>query len=315
MKTKVLLLLLVSIFMFSTVLFGQTAVEPGGLNPDSGMNKGSADNPYEINELAHLRWISENDICWSENYYFVQTSDIKAGNTKNWNDGKGWLAIGRKIGQNIKPFKGSYDGGNFVIENLYINRTDYIDSISRDGFFGEVEGKANKPLVFNLGLINVNITSNAMSVGSLIGKCNTTNLPINNCFATGSIEIAKDQNTARTGGLIGMTLSSSAIEHCYAAVDITHYGSKTVAHAGGFVGYNGSSTYTNCLSFGKVTGNAPHIGGFVAGTTSPSSFISCYWNTDTSELYASAAGTGLTEKEMTDPNEENYPFSEWNRNV
>lgn len=81
---------------------------------------GSGDEnvPYEINSLAVLEVVSHNSDLWDK--YFIQTANIDASDTKLWNSNAGFSPIGN---QTI-PFTGQYDGGDYVIESLFINRPD-----------------------------------------------------------------------------------------------------------------------------------------------------------------------------------------------
>ena len=102
MKTK----LLFSAFgLFLTIMsFAQ-------VKPTKGT--GSTNDPFQIENLDHLRWISEGpDEDKDERFYssFILTADIDASDTKNWNDGKGFRPIG-----NSDKFSGSFDVFDFMI--------------------------------------------------------------------------------------------------------------------------------------------------------------------------------------------------------
>ncbi len=89
---------------------------------------GSQDNPYQISSLEHLQWMTTTDF---DGYnYFIQTADIDMYDTINWelrdhddNPNTPDSTVGFKpIGSEENPFTGSYDGQNYYISNLYINR-------------------------------------------------------------------------------------------------------------------------------------------------------------------------------------------------
>ena len=75
---------------------------------------GSEENPFQIDTLAHLKWLSFTESVWNQNKHFIQTSDINASDTKNWANGYGFSPIGMV---NInKVFNGEYDGkGNTIL--------------------------------------------------------------------------------------------------------------------------------------------------------------------------------------------------------
>ena len=80
------------LIVFTFLMLGlqaQTATEPAAGNGSSG-------NPYQIATLNNLFWIAtHNDVF---NSYFIQTADIDASDSANWNGqpdwGLGWKIIG-----------------------------------------------------------------------------------------------------------------------------------------------------------------------------------------------------------------------------
>jgi hypothetical protein len=82
-----------------------------GILPIAG--DGSSGNPYQIATLENLYWIAENSSRWSLHY--KQTADLDASST---NSGSGWSPIGNET----TKFTGTYDGGGYTINSLYINR-------------------------------------------------------------------------------------------------------------------------------------------------------------------------------------------------
>ncbi|MDO8623041.1 MAG: hypothetical protein Q7R52_02250, partial [archaeon] len=67
----------------------------------------------QISCCSELQNIDKN---LNENY--ILTNNIDCSDTKNWNHGAGF----DPIGENGKPFTGSFDGKGYKISNLYINR-------------------------------------------------------------------------------------------------------------------------------------------------------------------------------------------------
>ncbi len=200
--------------------------------PDSG--QGTMENPYVISLLNHLLWLSESPGEWDK--YFIQTNDIQAASTQDWNGGQGFSPIG----SDIEPFEGKYDGQGHIIDSLYINR-----SIMRCGFFGNLKNAD----VSNLGITNADV-SGSIATGIMAGYSSAAKY--NNCFVTGKVSGANF-----TGGFVGGHYHNSTIENAYAEVDVTGSGSE----AGGFAGRNGS-TIKHAYSLGSVTGSGDTFGAF-----------------------------------------------------
>ncbi len=120
---------------------------------------GTEDDPYQIASLDDLRALSENPCYWG--CHFEQTGNIDLSGSSTWDpDGSGGYYGFSPIGNNSTAFTGSYNGGNYTIQKLYINR----NSTSYVGLFGHTDGAT----VENLRVIGVNITGGSC-VGGLVG--------------------------------------------------------------------------------------------------------------------------------------------------
>jgi len=245
MEEKMKIILYVTILLFiSTNLFSD-GTEPIG--------SGTETDPYQVETLDNLLWISTNNISWDK--HFIQTTDIDASDTQNWNNGEGFSPIGI---YSDNPFTGSYNGEEHIINYLHIVLPDN-DCI---GFFSYTD----ESTISNLGLENLNVTGN-QGVGGFAGW-NETSL-ISNCYATGCI--TGDQEV---GGLVGYN-HYSTISFSYAEVSVTGNGNNSV---GGLVGFNNdASTIVNCHSISSLSGN-DDVGG-IAGmniySTISNSFSTC----------------------------------------
>jgi len=95
------------------------------------------------------------------------------------------------IGDSYNGFSGDFDGNNYVIDDLYINRPneDYV------GLFGYIQDDS---VITNVGVVNVNITGSS-SVGSIIGRNAARGGKLNNSYASGKVK----GHGRRVGGLIG----------------------------------------------------------------------------------------------------------------
>jgi len=238
--SKITKIVLLSILLFFTIssVFCETLAEPPANFTET--DAGTADNPYQIATLANLRWLSETQEVWGgiiscnfpffptmENIigspkYFVQTADINASETINWNDGKGFSPIGALYLTNyiseyptwkIIPFIGSYNGNNYIVSNIYINRRLYntfngIWELCGFGLFGAI---------WNSSVTNVRMENTSINIevpetwyyelhafhGMLVAYA--YNSQILNCSATSSLN--------NSFGLIGM-IRGSVVEYC-----------------------------------------------------------------------------------------------------
>ena len=144
-------------------------------------------------------------------------------------------------------FKGSLDGGGFVIRNLYYYKYDNGGMVSEyGGLFGAVENG----LIKNLALINIyiDLTAYSPTVGSLAAWITKSN--ISNSYATGVVTASRAQSTA--GGLIGF-MHKSSITNSYAAVTVLASTPTVFAYAGGLVGQLFSGGIGNSYATGMVT--------------------------------------------------------------
>jgi len=289
------LLYLVALCLFSWASFAQTvATAPSG--------NGTEGTPYQIQTLANLLWISENPEHWDK--YYLQTADIDAAETASWNEGEGWVPIGTSL----NPFQGNYNGGDFTISNLTINRP----TLEAVGLFGRTNGA----IVTQVNLDNVSIVG-MQRIGALVGYalfethisfCSSSgNLSggnfvgglvgnlyyassISNSYSSANVEHNGD-GFQQTGGLVGRLLGGH-LSNCYATGNVS--GDNW---AGGLVGNStDNSSITNSYSTGFVTGVA-RVGGLV-GESSDTELTSCYWNNESSGQSVSGGGSGKTTTEM-----------------
>jgi phosphodiesterase/alkaline phosphatase D-like protein len=200
---------------------------------------GTSVSPYQIATLTDLRYLSEHSGDW--NKYFIQTANIDATATSGWNSNVGFSPIGTLY----TIFTGSYNGQNYTINALYINRptTDYI------GLFGYTTGN-----ISNLGLINVYIKGQ-ICVGGLVGY--TQSGTISNAYTTGTVignSIAS--SNGMFGGLVGYNGSGVTITDAYSTATVSGIGFG----GGGLVGRN-DGTITNSYATGSVGGNGTYLGG------------------------------------------------------
>jgi len=211
-------------FIFTLVLtidvFAQTAVKPAG--------SGTSTDPYQIATLDNLYWLSQADTAWDK--YYVQTANIDASATKNWDGGKGFSPIG----DDIIKFIGTYDGAGYNISNLTINQGKYV------GLFGF---SGNSAVIKNVSLLKASISGGfhyTDYIGAIAG------------YNFGTIKNSNAQVTASGGSDIGgiAGINSGSISNSYTKGTI----SGTENSIGGLVGSNDGSidsSYSMCTISGN----------------------------------------------------------------
>ena len=286
----------------SGTLFGQMTQSQ---RPDNwnDANAGTAQNPYRISSLENLRWLSESENDWWVNastpVHFRQTANINARDTRNWNQGAGFKPIGYQLGNDVleKHFIGVYDGDNFTISDLYINKSG-ADRIV--GLFSRVTGisSTNKSVVMNLGLTNVSISvsgedRNNTTAGGIVGWAKDAD--IINSYTSGTIHAAAQSWTEKleggtnAGGIAGRTHGNTVISYSYSTANIsvlaTAGGAGHWFSAGGLVGVAKDNTRINdCYAGGNTTATRSgsptlviaYAGGIVGRIGGSSRIIRCY---------------------------------------
>ncbi len=268
--------------LWTSPLFAQTATPPSA-------GDGSTDNPYQIATLDNLYWLSQNDSEWDKHY--LQTADIDASETANWDDGDGGNAEGfSPVGNFTTQFKGTYDGYNHTIYGLTINRPN-SDNI---GLFGVVKpyNLSNYSGLKNLFLENVDITGH-FRVGALVGLF--MGYKIEYCGSSGNVE-----GTATVGGLVGGSDSSGEKEMvlCRSSANVAGddnvgglvgvnqavlsqcYSDGIISGGSGSGGLAGKShrSVTDCYSVARVNenGNGMFVGGLLGNFALSGSIVNCY---------------------------------------
>jgi len=243
---------------------------------------GTTANPYGITNWEQLDNIRD---VLTNNFYFNLLNSISSS-TSNYstyasttaNTNLGW----NPLGDSTTKFKGKFDGKDYTISNLYINRpsTNYI------GLFGYVDTGSS---ISNVGLVGGSISGGAYT-GALAGSISSST--ITNAYATGAVSGAD-----ATGGLVGY-VDSSTITNSYATGAVT--GRDAVGSLVG--GFLNSSTIANSYGTGAVSSyiSSTYIGGLV-GQVSTSTITNSFWDTQTTGQATSAGGgIGLTTAQMKD---------------
>jgi hypothetical protein len=285
--------------------------------------------PIAIDTVEELQLIG-NDPGYPLDGSYYLTQDIDASITNTWNSGMGFAPIGelpQKAQAGNGEFTGSFDGQEYAITNLYINRPDLMGrglfgalaygasvvqltlnnvTVIGDGAVGGIAGTVNDAFITDC-VVNGQITG-AYSVGGIVGEFNYGN--ISRCSTSGTIDgngsvggvvgynygtISESFSTANVsalfseaGGVAGF--NGNAVSNCFATGSVS-----ADFYAGGLVGTN-DSTITNCYAAGLITGtNNP--GGLVGYAGSGTATVS-FWDIVTSGMAVSAGGTPLPTAQM-----------------
>ena len=197
---------------------------------------------YQISTCQQLQDM-QNDLAGD--YVLTGNIDCSATNTWNFNSapGYGYTEGFNPVGTYGNYFTGSLNGNGFEITGLYIKRPDknYV------GLFG-----ANRGTINNIGLINVDITGDAL-VGGLVGW-GYSGITISNSHSAGSI---KGSSNA-VGGLAGTISSTGSISNSYSSGNV-----EGLNNVGGLVGNTErGSSISNSYSTANV-GGKEKVGGLV----------------------------------------------------
>jgi len=202
----------------------------------------------EISTIEELQAI-QTDSDFPLDGYYVQTADIDASETENWNGGNGFSPIGDQV----VPFGGFIDGNGFKIRDLTIDLSeDFVDEPI--GIFGVVnqEGK-----IKDLSVLSATVKG---GFDSEVGIISGNNLGVvEDVRATGNVSSRR-----KVGGIVGRSGRSSVVRNSIADATV-----ESARNAGGLVGSNGGSIQGSA-AIGDVparrTGNFPgidNIGGLV----------------------------------------------------
>ena len=251
---------------------------------------GTESDPYLISDGYDLA-----DIANYRTSHFKQISDIDLSEWIVDNAPQlGWMPIGTKD----LPFQGGFDGGNYTIKGLIINRptTNYV------GLFGYVSGKEPIKNVLVEGPTIVGDSCTGVIAGY-------SEADIDNCKITAATVTVKGISG---GGVCGQ--SKSSITNCNAEINAL----SGVSQVGGIVGAsslinsNARGNISKCIAIVKTINGTTCVGG-IAGLTE-TNITQCYAYANISaEGYAGGiCGKGLRTAKRTSyytPDKSDYPAS------
>ncbi|MCF7832418.1 MAG: T9SS type A sorting domain-containing protein [Candidatus Marinimicrobia bacterium] len=306
----------VFIFLSISVLFAQTATPPA-------LGSGAESDPYQIATLENLHWISTDSANWGKHY--IQTDDIDASSSSSL----GYLPIGVS---SDSCFYGSYDGQGYSLDFIMIISS---ANLLYSGLFGYTHNATIK----NIHIRFQNLIGRHY-VGGLVGKDSMST--IINCSVKGYI------SGRIAGGIVSMACSTTIRDSYTDLMGLTGINAFVSSiTSGGIVAYSKDSHISNCYSLGIhmvqsfYSGSSYNYGGLIGesintivkncyragitdislsedegiaggliGTNQGSVIQNSFWDMDTTDLAASAGGTGKTTTEMK--MQSTYTDSSWN---
>ena len=203
---------------------------------------GYVDEIWNVAELIQFRDSVNNGLNYADRIVKLKV-DLDLAEIENWEP------IGYSIGeQEIKVFKGTFEGENHTINHLTMNLENTNEDYWGGGLFGTVNGGSIKNLKFE----NVKISSQRICTGTAIGII-TGGTVENIQVLSGTITSLGDASDF--GGVCGDVISNATISNCSnkATIDVGNFG-------GGIVGSLGA-TMRNCVNYGNVTVTGLAAGG------------------------------------------------------
>lgn len=262
-------------------------------------NAGSIQNPYQIDNLANLRWLSETQEVWGDSasfYYFSQTDNINAEETSNWNNGEGFETIGKGIPPENEdegliriPFYGYYNGNGYKIIGLLLNRPNIY---SPQGFFGITQNAVIENVVIENATVN-----SSLNAGLIVGV--GFNTSITNCRTSGYT-----RGEAFAAGIIGQSRTGCVLSECYSSATIDGRD-----NCGGLTGIGENSAIINSYFTGELINTEILCGGIIGTSQSGTVVSNCYFAGRSSNpndagiiggLYNSTLNNCFWDRELTD---------------
>lgn len=226
---------------------------------------GTEEAPFHVESLDQLQ-----DIRNHLDKHFIQIENINAFETKDWNEGKGFIPVGKQGAE----FRGTFDGNGYEIRQLTINRPDE-DAV---GLFG----LSNSANFQRIKLEDANITGryytgtavgwllqgvilNSFASGKVVGSLGVGGLigrATNSTIESLNTSIGVYSNVKAAGGVVGL-LERSDVSDSHSNGDI--FG---LTEAGGLIGSSEDGNISNSTTSSKVEGNndkfrSRSTGGFI----------------------------------------------------
>lgn len=249
----------------------------------------SAEEPCEIQNIYQLNAIRTSEDRMQGHY--LMTGDIDASDTKAWNNGDGFVPLSHVFGSTTPGFTGTFDGGGWEIEGLYIDHlTDQENSYI--GLFSAVNGGD----VRNLTLSNAYIAGVAQ-VGAIAGIASGAsfeNVQIHDSEVIGfgkiggavgegsavtisNVELNRANVTGQSdhiGGIIGLADSGSVVRNSIVSDSYVFMDSseRTREFLGGVAGENRGMLNSVIVTRSEIISKGIAVGG-IAGQNSEDATI------------------------------------------
>jgi autotransporter-associated beta strand protein len=205
---------------------------------------GTSGTPYVITDVYGLQGIGSSSTTLAN--YFNLGGDIDASGTSTWNSGAGFLPNGDAV----TSYSGSFDGQNYTISNLTINRagTSYV------GLFGETTSTSD---IGNLVFSNPSITGgNYTAVLAGYNEATVHDITVNSGTVTAT-------GYSDAGGILGdhydQNLTNLTVNNMTILGD---------SYIGGVAGYVQSANVDTLINNGSVVQGASYAMGGVIGEIS-----------------------------------------------
>ena len=236
--------------LWIVVFAGSAGADTPAASSFDGGN-GSQANPFQISTLAELRLFMQGGpfpgALSNNQNYFKLTANIDAADTSTWLGGLGWQPVA------WTPLN-SFDGQNFEIQNLTINRPTQ-DNV---GFISTLGGSCCDQVLQNIKLVGGTIAGRD-STGGIIGQSGQFMMPMTNLSSTAAIS-----GNSMVGGLIGAT-NGGTLSASSAGGSVT----GTSFGTGGLIGSAGGTSISSTHATGHVTGTG-QVGGLIGNYTQQS---------------------------------------------
>ena len=244
---------------------------------------GGADTPFQIAGAAQLaelaQYVNAGDATFVSAHY-VMTDDVNLSAYGNWTP----------IGTIDQPFAGVFDGQNYVVTGLKIDRNEFYQ-----GLFGYVSGTddAHKAQIKNVAVRDAQIRART-EVGAVVGRYGQFTQgfvePLENCaMIGGTIQGTSSMGQSScVGGIVGRACGE--IQRCYATGDII--GADNAIDYGGIVGETYKAVKA-CYWTGRLSAlgsYADDFGGIVG--TARGAVTNCYTTGDITGSLDNAATLG-----------------------
>ena len=192
---------------------------------------------YQITNENDLRWFAQAVNGGQTGINAILVDDITLDKNTQWTP----------IGTETNPFTGKFDGCDFTIHGLYINKSD-TDYVGLFGYVGE------NGTVKDVTLKDSYVSGNEC-VGGICGR--NKGGTVQGCRNTGTVSGAQS-----VGGVCGENLNSGIIQKCDNAGTVSGTGESI----GGVCGVNAANlnytpTIQECYNTGTVSGTWFRVGG------------------------------------------------------